>query len=153
MNYLALPNIHRAQPGEYKIGDHLFYDRAFSVPGLSHHAVYTGNGEVVHYWGDNTDVNSTDKQFLNATVQKMPIKTFELLAAKKGETIYVIDHPFRLPRKQTVQRCLQALGQSGYCPFTNNCESFVNFCVLGNPRSLQVESLNEKYNSMKPRMN
>lgn len=149
MNYLSLPNKHTCKTNEYKIGDHLFYDGAFNVPGLSHHAVYIGNGQIAHYWGDSNGEDSGEKQIQNAAVRTMPVKTFERLAAKKGKQVYVLDHAFRLPRQQTVQRCVDALGQTGYCPLTHNCEHFANFCVLGNRRSLQVESLNTKYNHMR----
>lgn len=146
MDYNALPNIYRVTGQRYRKGDHLFYGNAFGVPGLSHHGVFVGNGKVIHFYPPLTRPSSLghddgiqDKN--SAVVQLIPVKRFEELAARRGSHVCVVDHEVRLGRAHTTRRCFDALGHTGYNAVRNNCEHFVNHCVLGERRSLQADAL------------
>lgn len=134
MNYSTIRNKYR--PKKYVVGDHLFFDKAFDTPGLSHHGVYNGYNEVIHFWNP-----SGEKDKDGASVQVIPLSAFEQLAHNRGSKVFVVEHGRnRLPRRESVRRARAELGQGGYNALTNNCEHFVNFCVLGTRTSFQVSS-------------
>ena len=147
MDYNTWPNIYRVPSQRYRKGDHLFYGKAFGVDGLSHHGVFVGNGKVIHFSPLVVDTSSAAEpsdgihEKNSAVVQITSAKQFEDLAEKRGTCVYVIEHDVRLARAQTTRRCFAALGSTGYDAIRNNCEHFVNYCVLGQQRSLQAESL------------
>ena len=147
MDYNTWPNIYRVPSQRYRKGDHLFYGRAFGVAGLSHHGVFVGNGKVIHFYPPVVDdlgaAGPSDgiHEKNSAVVQITSAKQFEDLAAQRGTYVCVINHDVRLSRAQTTRRCFAALGSTGYDAIRNNCEHFVNHCVLGQKRSLQAESL------------
>ena len=156
MDYMALENKHVASRGTLQKGDHVFFDKAFGVQGLSHHGVYVGNNQVVHFWPRDEHHNSViddayvqtntvldEKQ--HAVVHLVPYKDFESQGAYRGSRVYVVDHPRRVSRDETVDRCLAKLNERGYCSVTNNCEHMVNECVLGEKRSFQVDAMYDQY--------
>lgn len=140
----------------FEPGDHLFYTGAFGVKELSHHGVYVGNGQVAHFF-PVTDASAAgtlemlDNNKKNARIHLIPVEEFSKQAAARfqgraGATtsgVYVYAHAARdrLPREETVRRCLRLLGHDKYNAVKYNCEHFVNYCVLGTPTSRQIESL------------
>lgn len=137
-------------------GDHLFYPGAFQIPGLSHHGVYVGNGQVAHFFPvrleqqqQQLDENASLQSLYNikkgARVHLVSVEEFRrqanARARPRGMYVYEHDPRERLPRAETVNRCLSRLGQDKYNAVTNNCEHFVNDCVLGRPVSAQIDQL------------
>ena len=133
MDYTEIHNKYTTKT--YKLGDHLFFDKAFDTPGFSHHGVYCGYNKVIHFWAPSSEKNKD-----SASVQYMNIKDFEKLARQRGSRVYVVDHgDERVPRRESVKRARQELGYGNYNALTNNCEHFVNHCILSQRRSFQVE--------------
>lgn len=98
--------------------------------GYVHHGIYAGNGEVVHYAGF--------KGFLRCG----PVERTTLADFADG-------CGFRLARaaqarysaSEIVRRAKARLGEDDYRLLTNNCEHFCTWCLTGESRSEQVESL------------
>ncbi len=59
----------------------------------------------------------------------------------RGRGIWVLPGVARFELEQVLRRARSRLGESRYRIFTNNCEHFCAWCLRGESRSLQVESL------------
>jgi hypothetical protein len=152
MDYTKLPRARRVTVKHVFVpGDHLFYPGAFDIPGLSHHGVYVGNGQVAHFFPVRLEQQKNASQQSLYHIKKesrvhlVPVEDFRRHASGRAplRDLYVYEHDprERLPRVETVNRCLSRLGQNNYNAVTNNCEHFVNNCVLGRPVSVQVDKL------------
>lgn len=98
-----------------KIGDHIYVLRPAegAIPSYTHHGIYIGNGEVIHY--------------LSTSVQVQSIKTFSAgykIRIKK-------DSPTNYPPVQIVERAFTRLGEDEYNVVINNCEHFCRWCRNG----------------------
>ena len=110
---------------EYALGAHLVSRRA----GYSHHGIYVGNGNVVHYAGFCT------------TLHRGPVEEVSLERFAAGHGIDVIDEPnARYAGLEAVQRARSRLGENHYRLLTNNCEHFCTWCLEGAGRSEQVRA-------------
>mgnify|MGYP000154987721 FL=1 len=107
-----------------QVGDHLVTPRA----GYTHHGLYVGNQEVIHYEGKfGSD---------SGRITKVTLAEF-----CEGASCRVRDYPLRVyGRKESVERASQRLGESDYNLVLNNCEQFVAWCIMGIGYS---EQLNE----------
>ena len=109
-----------------RIGDHLVSARRFT----SHHGIYVGNGQVIHYGG------------LASGLQAGPVKVSPLVE-------FLADHPYKLreyktrtySREESVEMARARIGEDLYHPAFNNCEHFVTWCITGKTRSTQVDLL------------
>lgn len=93
------------------IGDHLFVD----WPGFTHHAVYIGEGKVVHY--------------SDGIIKKANLKEFS-----KGYKIHKkppAQSPATHNQEVIVKRAVSRIGECNYHLFHNNCENFVRWCRRG----------------------
>lgn len=108
-----------------QIGDHVMVSRGW----YSHHGIYVGGYEVVHFSGGLGPKNK-----LNALIRKDHIDDFA-----EGAVVQVKEHNTSLSGWDVAQRALSRIGEDGYDLFQNNCEHFVNWCMSGQPRSKQVE--------------
>ena len=107
-----------------KRGDHLVTERT----GYTHHGLYKGNNEVIHYAGlsDNMDKG------------KIEITSYEDFSQNKNT--YIKTHFIRVyNEKESIERAYSRLGEDEYNLVFNNCEHFVNWCIDGLARSEQVE--------------
>ena len=108
------------------IGDHLVTPRT----GYTHHGIYIGNGEVIHYSGFANGQST-------GTICITSVKAFA-----NGHDVSVREHFFRrYDGKETVERAHRRLGEDWYNVLINNCEHFVNWCVNGLHSSNQVNNL------------
>ncbi|MFI3155026.1 MAG: lecithin retinol acyltransferase family protein [Methylococcaceae bacterium] len=105
------------------IGDHLVTHRT----GYSHHGIYIGNEQVIHYSG-----------FVNGYSNgEISIASFNEFA--NGHEIFVKEHSFRrYDGEESVERAFQRLGEDWYNVLLNNCEHFVTWCIEGFHLSSQV---------------
>ena len=112
--------------GIYQLGDHLIQPGAFGIRALNHHAVYIGDGTIIHY------SNNPGEHKLHGVIRKDTVKYLEKAAAKVGASVKVRVHfnPVRDPVTIT-QVCLSRLHEDKYDLLFNNCQHFANFCVLG----------------------
>ena len=108
-----------------QVGDHLVTPRT----GYTHHGLYVGNQEVIHYEGKlGSD---------SGCIAKVTLAEF-----CEGASCRVRDYPLRVyGRKESVERASQRLGESDYNLVLNNCEQFVAWCIMGIGYSEQLNDV------------
>jgi hypothetical protein len=121
--------------GRYRVGDHLVQPGAFGNRGATHHALYVGNENVMHY---STAPGVSDMDKARASVRIDRVQNLERKACKLGETVKVREHESRLPVDQSLALCNQRLGEAAFNIFSNNCEHLINWCVTGEAISHQT---------------
>ncbi|MBL4796920.1 MAG: lecithin retinol acyltransferase family protein [Oleispira sp.] len=106
-------------------GDHLVSSRGV----YSHHGIYIGGGQVIHYAGMSSG-------FSKDCVERTTVREFAA-----GNDVTVKSHLIRVYGKyESIERANSRLGENEYNLLTNNCESFVLWCIQGIPLSSQVLS-------------
>ena len=96
--------------------------------GYRHHGIYVGAGRVIHYAGRIRYPHGlVEEVSLTEFSDGRPFRTRRIPNEQIGATI--------------VRRARSRLGERGYDLLRNNCEHFCNWCLVGEPRSAQVESL------------
>ncbi len=109
-----------------QIGDHLVTPRI----GYTHHGLYLGNKEVIHYEGSSLGE-------LPGRITQVSLDEF-----CQGKGCTVREYPIRIHgRKESVQRAYKRLGEDHYNVLLNNCEQFVTWCIMGFAYSEQVNEL------------
>ena len=116
---------------EVAVGSHLVSQRHFhgALP-YTHHGIYIGNGQVVHYvgLGDDPDADGT----------KIQVVTLE--GFHGGNGYWLVPHPLApFAGEKVVERARSRLGEDGYSVCANNCEHFCNWAIDGNHASQQVD--------------
>lgn len=96
--------------------------------GYRHHGIYAGHGRVIHYagWG----------QYPRGRIEEVSLQQFT-----RTRPLQVGVAPDASRASVILQRARSRLGECQYDLLRNNCEHFCNWCELGEPRSLQVETL------------
>ena len=108
-----------------QIGDHLVTPRT----GYTHHGLYLGNQQVIHYSGKSAHDQGS--------IQQVSLEEF-----CDGKACRVRDYPLRVyGRKESVERAKQRLGEANYSILFNNCEQFVAWCIMGIGYSEQINSV------------
>jgi Lecithin retinol acyltransferase len=101
-----------------------------SRTGYTHHGIYVGDGKVVHYPG------------LSRGWRGGPVEEVSLAEFARGRRVRVRPHMrARFDRDDVVARARSRLGEDCYRLLSNNCEHFCEWCVHGENRSRQVETL------------
>ena len=107
---------------------------------LYHHGIYIGNDEVIQFGGP-FDMFTKPKDIV---VEKVSIEEF----LKGGFLeVKVFDRKERKQKRNVddiVNTALSMLGEGGYDILYNNCEHFVNYCILGEKKSSQVDDLHKE---------
>ena len=105
-------------------GDHLVSPR----PGFTHHGLYVGNNEVIHYAGYSSGEESG----------QVVLTSLEVF--RNGHPCRVVTHNLRrYAPEQSVERAWSRLGEAHYSALLNNCEHFVTWCIQGVHHSEQVD--------------
>ena len=103
------------------------------VYSLFHHAVYIGNGMVMHVGGGGYErmirKDHTDYVGLDSLA----------LASGMGKGLYIVEHARTLPPLQIMYNIINSPGGWKYNMMSKNCEHFVTEVVTGVPFSAQVE--------------
>ena len=108
-----------------QVGDHLVTPRT----GYTHHGLYIGNQEVIHYEGK---FGSDSGRIAKVT----------LVEFCEGASCRVRDYPLRVyGRKESIERACQRLGECDYNVVFNNCEQFVAWCIMGIGYSEQINTM------------
>ena len=108
-----------------QVGDHLVTPRT----GYTHHGLYIGNQEVIHYEGK---FGSDSGRIAKVT----------LVEFCEGASCRVRDYPLRVyGRKESIERACQRLGECDYNVVFNNCEQFVAWCIMGFGYSEQINTV------------
>lgn len=109
-----------------QIGDHLVTPRT----GYTHHGLYLGNREVIHYEGSSLGD-------LSGRITQVSLDEF-----CQGNGCTVREYPIRIyGRKESVQRAYKRLGEAQYDVLLNNCEQFVTWSIMGFAYSEQINEL------------
>lgn len=107
------------------IGAHLVTPRM----GYTHHGIYIGGGEVIHYSGLADGLTSG------------PVTSITLEGFSGGKNFYIKEHPLpKYIRDEVVARARSRLGEQFYDVATNNCEHFCEWCIEGSHDSSQVDA-------------
>jgi hypothetical protein len=106
-----------------QLGDHLTSPR----PGFMHHGIYVGRGIVLHYGGNSVPG-------VRAKVEEVTLARF----ASDGGFSVVAYKNRRFSRAESVRRAYTRLGEDHYCVVSNNCQHFVEWCIVGVHKSGQV---------------
>lgn len=121
----AMPNwLNLGLREEPALGAHLVSPRG----GYSHHGIYVGNGNVVHYAG------------LARSLHPGPVEEATMTSFAAGHEVRI--EPSYRPtyeEKEAVDRARSRLGENRYSLLTNNCEHFCAWCLYGHAHSKQVD--------------
>ena len=114
-----------ATESEPPVGAHIVTQRR----GYTHHGIYVGAGQVVHYAG-------LARGFRRGPVEEIPLSRFAA-----GHALRVIEAaPQKFDAAEIVRRARSRLGENCYRLLTNNCEHFCEWCLRGERRSYQIEA-------------
>jgi Lecithin retinol acyltransferase len=109
---------------DWPLGAHLVSPRR----GYLHHGLYAGGGRVIHYAG------------FNRAFRRGPVEEVALAHFTRGRSVQVLPRPTpQFSGAAAVQRARARLGENRYRVWSNNCEHFVEWCVSGTSRSVQVD--------------
>lgn len=117
-----LPAVHLHNESEkqiektYKAGDHLRIERG----AYTHHGIYVGNGNVVHY-----------SQGYDKVPEIREVKFKDFAGMSKVYIVPQEESPLRFTPQEAVKRAYSRLGERNYNLIYNNCENFVRWCRAG----------------------
>lgn len=106
-----------------EIGTHVYVSRKL----YTHHGIWLGNDQIVHYTGEPGDVKNAEIAVTSAE------------AFLKGGILKVRNYPSPFPPAEIVARALIRLGEKRYNLLWNNCEHFAVWARLGQPKSQQID--------------
>ena len=96
--------------------------------GYRHHGIYAGNGRVIHYAGLF--------KHRRGCIEEVTLEDFS-----GNKPIHAGPAPDKVRGRDIVLRARSRLGECRYDLLKNNCEHFCNWCLRGESRSPQIESL------------
>lgn len=112
---------------EPDIGAHLVTLRI----GYTHHGIYIGSGNVIHYSGLAADLTLT-----SGVIEET---TLEAFSNGCDYTIKTYTNP-RFTGLLVAERPKSRLGEDSYNIYSNNCEHFCEWCINNDHRSEQVDN-------------
>lgn len=113
-----------AQDVHFPLGAHLVTPRR----GYTHHGIYVGGGQVVHYMG------------LSSGWHRGPVSQVTLAQFASGRAISIQPEPAAAHTPLDIAaRARSRLGEDRYSLLRNNCEHFCAWCAHGVARSSQVD--------------
>lgn len=96
--------------------------------GYRHHGIYAGSGRVIHYAGLY--------RYRRGCIEEVSVEDFS-----ENRPLHVGPPPDEERGLTIVRRARSRLGECRYDLLKNNCEHFCNWCLRGESRSPQIESL------------
>lgn len=112
------------QQGDIPLGAHLVTPRR----GYTHHGIYVGRGEVVHYMG------------LSSGFRRGPVAKVTLEQFASGHAVSIeLEATAAYAPIEITERAQSRLAEDRYSVLSNNCEHFCSWCAHGVARSGQVE--------------
>jgi hypothetical protein len=115
-----------ARDEHFPLGAHIVTPRR----GYTHHGIYVGAGQVVHYEG------------LSSSLRRGPVAKVSIAEFSNGHPVCVRDEvDVAYSGVEVVARACSRLGEDPYDVLRNNCEHLCSWCLTGTARSPQVERL------------
>jgi hypothetical protein len=115
-----------ARDEHFPLGAHIVTPRRW----YTHHGIYVGAGQVVHYQG------------LSSTLRRGPVTKVSLAEFTGGYPVRAhADQGVAYSGIEVVARARSRLGENAYDVLRNNCEHFCSWCLIGASSSPQVEHL------------
>ena len=116
------------ESAEPAVGAHLVTPRWGNL--YTHHGVYVGNFEVIHYGGFSGGGSDA--------VERVSLLEFSQYSDEKAPGFMVIHHPETdISGEEAKRRAESRIGEDEYNLVSNNCEHFANWCTTGNSVSTQ----------------
>lgn len=106
------------------LGDHL----AVQHLGYTHHGLYVGNHQVIHYQGSSSGDGSEGQIVLSSLDEFVHQQSVRVISHRRS----------RFSREACVARAFSRLGEQQYHLLFNNCEHFVMWCIEDRHTSTQV---------------
>lgn len=101
--------------------------------GYTHHGIYVGGDRVVHYAG------------WSLALLPGPVEEVSLAEFAAGREVTVRDDSrAHFSPDEIVARARSRLGEDRYRLATNNCEHFCAWCLTGESRSRQIETIADR---------
>jgi hypothetical protein len=111
---------------DFPLGAHIVTPRRW----YTHHGIYVGAGQVVHYEG------------LSSSLRRGRVAKVSLAEFAQGQPVRMHDEAnVAYCGIEVVARAFSRLGEDAYDVLRNNCEHFCSWCLIGAARSPQVERL------------
>jgi hypothetical protein len=107
------------------LGAHLITPRSL----YTHHGIYIGNGQVIHYSG------------LADGMESGPVEIAGLEVFCAGNEVSIKTYKDAYSSDKIVERAMSRVGESSYSVFNNNCEHFCLWCITGKHTSSQVDTV------------
>ena len=107
---------------DLNLGDHIYVRRLL----FSHHGIYAGDGNVIHYTGE-------EKEKKAPLVRETNIEGF-----LKGGKLKRRNYKKRLLPFETLNLARKHLSNNSYSLTLNNCEHFATYCATGKRKSKQL---------------
>lgn len=107
----------KVKEDDINIGDHIY----IQAPGYTHHGLYLGNNEVIHYAHDS------GKNYISIRIDS--ISTFAENKSILKKSNY--ESPTNYSVSEIINRAYRRLGEQSYNLAANNCENFVRWCRHG----------------------
>lgn len=119
----------------YPLGSHLVAKRNF----YTHHGIYIGNNEVIHYGGlaDGFKKDRICKVSLTKFKGSANISLYDKEIYLKGE---------KYTGEEIVRRAKSRVDENKYSVFWNNCETFANWCTHDDEFSSQTDGILGRHN-------
>jgi len=115
-----------ARDVHFPLGAHIVTPRRW----YTHHGIYVGAGQVVHYEGLCSALR-------RGRVAKVPLAEFA-----QGRPVRMHDEAYAAYCGiEVAARAFSRVGEDAYDVLRNNCEHFCSWCLVGAARSPQVERL------------
>ncbi len=110
----------------FPLGAHIVTPRRW----YTHHGIYIGAGQVVHYEG------------LSSSLRRGRVTKVSLVEFAQGHPVRMQDEAdVAYSAVEVVARACSRLGEDAYDVLRNNCEHLCSWCLVGAARSPQVERL------------
>lgn len=111
---------------QFPLGAHIVTSRGW----YTHHGIYVGAGQVVHYEG------------LSSSLRRGPVAKVSLAEFSQGHMVRVQgDTDVAYSGIEVAARACSRVGEDAYDVLRNNCEHLCSWCQTGAARSQQVERL------------
>ncbi|CAF1148362.1 unnamed protein product [Adineta steineri] len=122
----------------------------FSRTFYNHWAIYIGNGQIIHLWGDKDSIGESIGKFGIMTIYGIEFNKAEICKSKIRDIMddsrdvrinNSLDSEQKpLPIRDILERAENAVGRIGYNLLYNNCEHFATECRYGQATSKQVQA-------------